>query len=474
MAIISIQCSLIAKEETLRYLWNLMMEQYTLLVTETLEHMRTHPQLDLWLAQGYIPAETIKKIVIELKQQPKFRGMPGRFSTSAETLVQEIYKSWFAVQRKKRNSLLGKKRWLAILKSEQELLEQTGLTLAQLQAEAEKILNREQKQFDKLKQNKNSQIKTPKDLFAHLFQVYDKVRKNYEKEKEPLLKPKKLIQQCAVVYLLKNKCEIGKNPEEPEKYQRYRRKKEIQIERLEEQIKSRLPKGRNLVKDEYLEALKRAESLITEKQEMELLQARLLRSEKLIPFPVSYNTNTDIYWSKNEQGRICVTFNGMKEDGHIFEIFCDKRQLHWFQRFYEDGRLYKENKKQIPTGLITLRSASLVWKQERESQQPWLTNHLYLHCSVETELWTQEGTEQIRKLKIAKTQQKIDRWLEQKSLNKNQQQKLLANQTSLSLLKTFPGFERPSRLKAQQNSSIIMGVSIGLQEPVTVAIVINA
>jgi hypothetical protein len=471
MAIISIQCSLIAKEETLRYLWNLMMEQYTLLVTETLEHIRTHPQLDLWLAQGYIPAETIKKIVIELKQQPKFRGMPGRFSTSAETLVQEIYKSWFAVQRKKRNSLLGKKRWLAILKSEQELLEQTGLTLAQLQAEAEKILNREQKQFDKLKQNKNSQIKTPKDLFAHLFQVYDKVRKNYEKEKEPLLKPKKLIQQCAVVYLLKNKCEIGKNPEEPEKYQRYRRKKEIQIERLEEQIKSRLPKGRNLVKDEYLEALKRAESLITEKQEMELLQARLLRSEKLIPFPVSYNTNTDIYWSKNEQGRIYVTFNGMKEDGHIFEIFCDKRQLHWFQRFYEDGRLYKENKKQIPTGLITLRSASLVWKQERESQQPWLTNHLYLHCSVETELWTQEGTEQIRKLKIAKTQQKIDRWLEQKSLNKNQQQKLLANQTSLSLLKTFPGFERPSRLKAQQNSSIIMGVSIGLQEPVTVAIV---
>jgi hypothetical protein len=111
MAIISIQCSLIAKEETLRYLWNLMMEQNTLLVTETLEHIRTHPQLDLWLAQGYIPAETIKKIVIELKQQPKFRGMPGRFSTSAETLVQEIYKSWFAVQRKKRNSLLGKKRW---------------------------------------------------------------------------------------------------------------------------------------------------------------------------------------------------------------------------------------------------------------------------------------------------------------------------------------------------------------------------
>ena len=102
-----------------------------------------------------------------------------------------------------------------------------------------------------------------------------------------------------------------------------------------------------------------------------------------------------------------------------------------------------------------------------------MTNHLYLHCSVETELWTKEGTEKIRQLKITKTQQKIDRWSEQESLNRNQQQKLLANQTSLSFLKEFRGFERPSRLKFNQNSSTIMGVSIGLREPVTVA-VINA
>ncbi len=360
-----------------------------------------------------------------------------------------------------------------MLKSEQELLEQTGLTLPQLQAEAEKILNRERKKFDKLKQNKNSETESPKDLFAHFFQVYDKVTKNYEKEKKPHLKTKKLIQQCAVLYLLKNKCQIGKKPEEPEKYQQYRHKKEIQIERIEEQLKARLPKGRNLAKDEYLEALGQAECLITENEEMELLQARLLRSEKSIPFPVSYNTNTDIYWSKNEQARICVTFNGMTKEKHFFEVICHNRQLHWFQRFYEDYQLYKKNNKQIPTGLMTLRSVSLAWQknQERESQQPWLTNYLYLHCSVETQLWTKEGTEQIRQLKIAKTQQKIARWLEKKSLSKNQQQKLLANQTSLSLLKTFQGFDRPSKPKPQQNSSIIMGVSIGLQESVTVAIV---
>ena len=271
--------------------------------------------------------------------------------------------------------------------------------------------------------------------------------------------------------MLKNKCKISTAPEDPEKYKQYRLKKEIQSDRLEEQLKARLPKGRNLTKDEYLEALEQARGLITEKEEMKLLQARLLQGEKSIPFPVAYNTNTDICWSKNERGRICMTFNGMVTKGHTFEVFCHNRQLHWFQRFYEDYQLYKNNKKQIPTGLMTLLSASLVWQENDESQKPWLTNHLYLHCSVETELWTKEGTERIRQLKIAKTQQKIERWLEQKSLNKNQQQKLLANQTSLSLLKTFQGFSRPSKLKPQQNYSLIMGVSIGLQEPVTVAIV---
>ena len=471
MTVITIQCLLQAKEETLCYLWNLTIEQNTLLVSEILERIRTHPELYTWIAQGYIPVTAIDEIAKQLKQQKKYEGMPGRFSTSAETLVKDIYKSWFAVQRKKRNRIWGKKRWLTILKSEQELLEATNLSLSELQAEAEKILSREEKKYDKLKQNKNSETEASRDLFGHFIKIYDKMTTNYKKEKKPHLKAKKLIQQCAIVYLLKNKLEFANQPEDPEKYRRYRRKKEIQVERLEEQLKARLPKGRNLTQDEYLEALEQAERLMTRNKEIEPLQARLLRSEELIPFPVSYNSNTDIYWSKNEQGRICVSFNGLTE--HTFEVFCHNRQLHWFQRFYEDYQLYKQRRKQIPAGLITLRSASLVWKkgESEDSEKPWLTNKLYLHCSVETELWTEEGTEQIRQGKIVKTQQKIDKWLKQKSLTRNQQQKLLANQTSLSLLKTFRDFNRPGKHTYQQNTSLAMGVCIGLKEPVTVAIV---
>ncbi len=51
---------------------------------------------------------------------------------------------------------------------------------------------------------------------------------------------------------LKNKCKIADQPEDPEKYQQYRRKKEIQIERLEVQLKARLPKGRNVTNGEMI------------------------------------------------------------------------------------------------------------------------------------------------------------------------------------------------------------------------------
>jgi IS605 OrfB family transposase len=472
MGIITIQCRLQAEEETLRYLWTLMVEKNTLLLNQTLETIRTAPELGQWLSQGSIRATTMREIVKNLKQQPKFQGMPGRFADSAERLVKQIYKSWFAGQRNKRRSLFGKKRWLAMLRSEQELLEETGLTLQQLQTEAQKILTSEQKKLDKLKQKEVSATKIPRDLHSHLFELYDRVTKDYEKEKLPQIKHKKLIERCAIVYLFKNQGKIGTRPENNQTYQEYRRKKEIEIERLEEQLKGRLPKGRNLDFAQYLEALEQAEGFITENEEMELIQARLLRSDKPIPFSVSYDTNTDIYWSKNEQGRICVTFNGMTKNGLIFEVYCGNRQLHWFERFYEDYQLYKQNKEQVPGGLLTIRSARLVWQQdEGDDRKPWLTNNLSLHCSLETQLWTKEGTEEVRKLKIAETEVKIQQWEKKAPLNQNQQKMWQRDLISLERLKSFQGFSRPSKSSPRQNPSLIMGVSIGLQQPATIAVV---
>ena len=222
---------------------------------------------------------------------------------------------------------------------------------------------------------------------------------------------------------------------------------------------------------EWLEALEQATSLMTENRAMELAQARLLRSDKPLPFSVSFGTNTDVFWSKNRQGRICVTFNGMTKEGHILEILCHNRQLHWFQRFYEDYQLHKQHKGRVPGGLLTLRSARLVWQRDRDSDKPWQSHSLLLHCSVDTQLWTHEGTEAVRAVKIAKTQEKILRIENKHPLTKNQQQRLQANQTSLSLLFNFQEFSRPKRHLSAKNPSIIVGVSIGLQQPVSIVIV---
>lgn len=110
MTVRNVQCRPKATEETLRYLWNSMIEQNTLLVSEILEKIKTHPELNTWMTQGYIPGTAIDEIAKQLTQQNKYVGMPSRFSTSAKTLVKNMYKSWFAVQEKKDKSALGKKK----------------------------------------------------------------------------------------------------------------------------------------------------------------------------------------------------------------------------------------------------------------------------------------------------------------------------------------------------------------------------
>lgn len=326
--------------------------------------------------------------------------MPGRFHDSAEKLVKEVYKSWFAVQLKKRISLKGKKRWLAMLKSEEELLQETSLTLPELQTEAENNLHKEQKKLknihEKDSEEKLSKAELSNKLFSHLIDLYEKIAKDYEKEKKPHLKAKKALKRCAIVYLLKNQCKISNQPENPEAYEKYRKRKEIQIERLEHQLRGRLPKGRKNDPLRWSNALESAQKIITNNEEIESVQAHLLSEDKPIPFPISYYTNTDIQWSKNDRGRIIVKFGGLVQQGYVFEVFCGRRQLHWFERFVEDYQLFRACDRQVPGSLITLRSVCLLWRKNKQnSDKLWLNHSLYLYCSVNTELWNREGTEKI-------------------------------------------------------------------------------
>jgi IS605 OrfB family transposase len=452
MSIITVQCQLKATEDSLRHLWSLMVEKNTLLVNELLKQINTHPDLENWLKVGNIKAEVIKGLCDNLTTESRFQDMPGRFANAAENLVKYIYKSWFALQEKRRFSLQRKQHWLSMLKSDLELELESGCSLETLRAKATKILTKKKAELERNQKEKPDQA--PKDnskaLFNSLFQAYDKA-------KAP-------GQRCAIAYLLKNNCQVSEVEEDPEAYQQRRRKKEIEIKRLEEQLKSRLPKGRNLSEQDWLEALEQAQGLILDEDQWREVQASLTRKQSPVPFSISYETNTDLRWSRNEHKRICVSFNGEGISQHTFEIFCDQRQLHWFERLAQDYKIFTQNKDQVPGGLLTLRSARLVWQEGEGEGEPWQVHRLLLHCSVETRLWTAEGTEEVRAEKIAQTQAAIDR---QKA--KGTQSKKL--NTSLERLKTFRGFSRPSRASYKGNCSIVIGVSFGRAKPATVAVV---
>ena len=92
MAIITVQCRLQAKEKTLKYLWELGTTQNTVFISEILQQIATHPEMQSWLDKGYIPSTAIDEIANQIKKQDRYKQMAARPTTSAKTLVKETYK----------------------------------------------------------------------------------------------------------------------------------------------------------------------------------------------------------------------------------------------------------------------------------------------------------------------------------------------------------------------------------------------
>jgi predicted transcriptional regulator len=243
MSVITIQCRLVAEEDTLRQLWELMAEKNTPLINELLAQVGKHPEFETWLEKGKIPTEFLKTLVNSLKTQERFAGQPGRFYTSAIALVDYVYKSWFALQKRRKYQIEGKERWLKILKSDQELEQKSQCSLDVIRTKATELLpkftpqsepNKKQRKGKKAKKSTSSR-KSP------LFQV---ILKAYEETQDALT-------QCALAYLLKNNCQISEFDEDPEEFTINKRTKEIEIERLKDQLQSSLPKGRDLTGEQW-------------------------------------------------------------------------------------------------------------------------------------------------------------------------------------------------------------------------------
>ena len=456
MSQITIQCRLVASENTRRYIWQLMAEKNTPLINEILGQINNHPEFEQWQSDGKLPGTLVKDLCKSLKNDPLYAGQPSRFYLSVTQLINYIYKSWLKLQQRRRRKLEGQEFWLSMIKSDTELLKESECSLDILRKRAKEILSEIEDTIKKLeKKAKNS--KKPKKTTL-LFNLYDE--------------SKDTLSRSAICYLLKNGSKLPKldKPEDSKKFAQRRRKVEIKIERLKDQIEGSRPHGRDLTGEQWLETLITAGSTVPkDNKEARVWQDVLLTKPKSLPFPVTYETNEDLKWHKNEKGRLCVRFNGLSQ--HTFQIYCARRQLHWFQRFLEDQQIKKEGKDSHSSGLFTLRSAKLAWIEDKKKNkgEPWNANRLVLFCTVDTRFWSAEGTQLARKEKEDKLLKTITNMKEKGELTATQQAFVARKHATLAKLHNC--FPRPSRKLYQGKPDIILGVAMGLDKPATVAIV---
>jgi len=252
------------------------------------------------------------------------------------------------------------------------------------------------------------------------------------------------------------------------KFSKRRRQVEIQIQRLTEKLTARIPKGRDLTNTRWLETLAEATSCVPQNEaQAKSWQDNLLKGFSVVPFPIIYETNEDMSWFKNVSGRLCVKFSGLGE--HTFQVYCDQRQLHWFQRFLADQEIKRNSKNQHSSGLFTLRSSKIAWQEGEGKGEPWNLHPLTLYCSVDTRLWTAEGTEQVKEEKATEIAKILTKAKEKGDLN--QQQEAFIQRKNSTLTRINNPFPRPSQPLYQGQGNILVGVSLGLEKPATVAVV---
>jgi transposase len=445
MSQITIQCRLIAPATTRQFFWHLMADRNTPLINELIQQVSQHDDFPTWRQKGKLPATIISQLCQPLKADPRFNGQPSRCYISAIHAVEYIFKSWLTIQKTLQAKLDRKRFWLEILQSDTELTEAIDQPLEAIQTHATQILTR-------LTHRSRRTDNPERTIYSQLFDLY-------RDAESP-------IERATIVYLIKNRGVLPTDPEDPDKLAKRRRKIAIQAERLQTQIEARIPKGRDLTGQQWLETLTIATTTVPkDNAEAKHWQNRLLTNPKPVPFPLIYETNEDMVWSLNPKGRLTVQFNGLSD--HTFDISCDQRQLHWFQRFLND-QTQKRTSKNHSSALFTLRSGRLAWQVGEGKGDPWEVHHLTLYCTVDTRLWSAEGTDTVRQEKateVAKTLTKM-----QDKGNLSDTQTAYVKRLSSTLEKIQNPFDRPSQPRYQSNSHIIVGLSLGVDKLATLAV----
>ena len=355
----------------------------TRLCKELNEQIGQHPDFEEWKKNRRIPRETLKEIWGSLRATSSCQGvpyetMPERFIRSAWLRVENIYLSWFKIQAKLLARYYGLKRWVDIVKSDDKLAEICGSSIEQIQIrasqlltearvrlkekrEAEKAEGKEKKQSKKGKKrskaieepastdelddqpHKEPELETQHTLTDELFDTYFELVKSHDS----------LLDQCAIVHLIKNGCKIASAPENIKEFAKKCQGKRTQLERTEKQLSDRIPRVRDLGEEAERAFSNGIERVPLDNTEFEVQLADFQRKPNPLPYAVLFYSGDDVEWHllkrKNPatqalEERIFVKFKGLNK--------------------YLKSRIRKELEKRIEEHLIELGSKlnDIRWK----------------------------------------------------------------------------------------------------------------
>ncbi|SRR5579883_3333287 len=467
----TIRCYLCTElEDIRRIVWYEMTQKNTPMIVQLLKDVSEQPEFEANKEQGNITKKEITELRKSLIEDLAWSKQSGRLGSSADNLVNIVYSSWLTLYKQRKRKKEGKEYFLNnILKSDFELVEESNCDLQTIRSKAQGILD-EPKSFlikksinnkNKKKQNSKTEEKIDEDDSKNITDIL------YEIHKET----NDILTRCAVSYLLKNNNKISDSEEDIEKLKERRAQKEVEIKRLERQIRdTRLPNGRDITGKIYTEAFDNLINQVPQSnEEYANWIANFLKKISSLPYPINY-LYSDLTWYKNDADKIFVYFNGWHD--YHFQIVCDKRQRHFFERFLEDYIAYKESEKgkeKLSGSLITLRSVQLLWQPGEGNGEPWNVHKLALHCTYDARLWEAEFTEEVRQKKIDQKQEQVIKARENGKLDESEERKLKKNESSLSRLNN--SFIRPSKPVYQGQSNIVIGVSFHPVKLATVAVV---
>lgn len=415
-----------------------MFVAYSLLINQLLEKLPQRSEFTNWRKSGKIPRQAIvvarDKI---LEEEPSLKGLPARCYTSAILSVSYTFASIFAIQNGLQAKIEGKQRWLNVAEQDLELAQTTSFSPEAIREVAAQIVEQAEAERQREFDAREDQSGQPLPTMTILFQFWDK-------SKDPL-------RMRAIAHLLRNNCQVNPEDEDPEKLALRLSKKRLQIERLQDQMNSRLPIGRDPLGDRTEQFIEEAIAVKADPEEFEAWErvlsermANLSTQLKTLPYPLLFGSNHDSYWSwetenqpetprpasaqpqtsadpstqrkpkrcrtrqrkKQLTRRICVSFKSKGLSHLRLRLYCDRRQLPIFRQLIEDSEANKARKKEdkFSLALCPLRSASLLWVENPHASGdqplPWQTHRLCLHATIDLRLLTAEGTEAVRQEKI--------------------------------------------------------------------------